>query len=109
MLCLILINYSMGLFIDRYESRKKLFLVLAVLLDIGVLGYFKYFNFLIVFINRCTGKMIEHQEIVLPIGISYYCKYYRPLRRCYFWLRLRGFNGAGGMVRRNFLHPVNLL
>lgn len=72
MLFSILINYVFGLLMDKFESRKKLLLVLDIFINLGLLGYFKYFNFLIGIVNRCTGKEIAFREIALPIGISFY-------------------------------------
>lgn len=72
MLFSILINYVFGLLMDKYESRKKLLLVVDIFINLGLLGYFKYFNFLIGIVNRFTGKEIAFREIALPIGISFY-------------------------------------
>lgn len=72
MLCSILFNYGIGLLMDRHEKQKKLLLILDVIINIGILGYFKYFNFLIEIVNSCTGKEIELAEVRLPIGISFF-------------------------------------
>lgn len=72
MLCSILVNYEIGILMDRHEDKKKLLLILGIVINIGILGYFKYFNFLIEIINSCTGKAIESAEIALPIGISFF-------------------------------------
>ncbi|MEY8427281.1 MBOAT family O-acyltransferase [Lachnospiraceae bacterium 46-15] len=72
MLCLILINYGIGIFMEKYEKQKKLLLILDVIINLGVLGYFKYFNFLIEIVSGCTGREIEFPKIVLPIGISFF-------------------------------------
>lgn len=68
----ILINYVIGLLMDKYESRKKLLLILSVFINLGLLGYFKYFNFFIRIVAHCTGKEITYPEIALPIGISFF-------------------------------------
>ncbi len=72
MLCSIFINYGIGLLMDRYKNKKKLLLILSILINIGILGYFKYFAFLLEIISKCTGKKIEIPEITLPIGISFF-------------------------------------
>ena len=56
----ILINYSFAYMINRY--RKKLFLYLAILFNISLLGYFKYSGLL-----HLTDK-----NIVLPLAISFF-------------------------------------
>lgn len=75
MLLSIAINYSMGLLVshckghDRYE---KLTLTLAVILNLGLLGYFKYANFFVDNVNLLLHANYAIQKIVLPIGISFY-------------------------------------
>jgi len=58
------------------EKRKKLFLLLSLCLNVGMLFYFKYCNFFIENFNALLGtfgsKQIEWTKIVLPIGISFY-------------------------------------
>jgi len=44
----------------------------AILLDIGVLVYFKYTNFLIEIFNGITGRGLALQQILLPVGISFF-------------------------------------
>lgn len=74
-----LFNYSIGLFIQGSEAknRKKLWLIVGTIINLTVLGYFKYFNFFIdEFINLFNGLGITLQKstlnIILPIGISFY-------------------------------------
>lgn len=74
-----LLNYSTGLIIQssRAKRRKKLWLIIGILANIIVLGYFKYFNFFIDgFINIFFSLGITLQKptlnIILPIGISFY-------------------------------------
>lgn len=68
----IFVNYGIGLLIEKYESKKRLLLILDIAVNIGILGYFKYFNFLLEIVNGCTGKKIEFTEVRLPIGISFF-------------------------------------
>lgn len=74
MLGCIFINYISGILIDRYENKilKKIFLALAIVISIGLLGYFKYFNFFIDNVNWITGSHIDVAKIILPLGISFY-------------------------------------
>lgn len=65
-------NYGIGLLMDKYESKKSLLLILDIAVNIGMLGYFKYFNFMLEIVNGCTGKKIEFTEVRLPIGISFF-------------------------------------
>ena len=70
----ILINYFMGLLLGsiRDERGRKTVLVLAVVLNIGLLFYFKYCNFVVDSFNEITGINIVIEAIALPIGISFF-------------------------------------
>ena len=72
MLASILLNYLAGLGMARYPARKKLLLLLAVLINLGALGYFKYADFLTEGINGLLGTRLPLTGIALPIGISFY-------------------------------------
>ena len=66
-------NYVFGIGVHKFsKSLKKLFLVLAILTNIGVLGYYKYSVFLITTINDFFGTSFHLDQLPLPIGISFY-------------------------------------
>ena len=74
-LCLVLFNYLWGLLASAARDKLKAFLpVVAVLVNLGVLVYFKYANFLIDTINQIGNFGLAELSIgdVLPLGISYY-------------------------------------
>lgn len=72
MLFSILMNYSAGIAIDK-TAYKKTFLTLGIIGNLGILIYYKYFNFIIENINLLfTTKSIQFEEIALPIGISFF-------------------------------------
>ncbi|HQQ93273.1 MAG TPA: MBOAT family O-acyltransferase [Bacteroidia bacterium] len=54
------------------KAGKRLFLVLSLSLNLGLLFYFKYCNFFIENINALFGTGIPWINVVLPIGISFY-------------------------------------
>lgn len=72
------------------KLRKKLFLSLSVLINLGLLSYFKYsyfiaesinslagtslgvFDFLALWANQLTGSSFDVDRIILPVGISFY-------------------------------------
>lgn len=72
MLASILINYCMGFLVEKNKTRRKLFLVLSVIYNLGVLFIFKYLNFTVDTINTVFGGNIKIRQILLPIGISFY-------------------------------------
>ena len=58
------------------EKQKRIYLVLSVILNIGLLAYFKYANFFVdnlnTFLNITGTGNINLAKIVLPIGISFF-------------------------------------
>lgn len=69
----IVINWIAGLLIGKTESQKikKLILILSVIIDLGMLGYFKYAGF-ITNTLKLAFPGITPIEVPLPIGISFY-------------------------------------
>lgn len=72
-------NYVLGAAIARSNSplRRKGLLTTSVVLSLGVLGFFKYFNFFIDSLNACLLSLgiaapIGLWNIVLPVGISFF-------------------------------------
>lgn len=68
----ILSGYVFGLLIERFRKHAKLFLTLAAVTSLGLLGYFKYADFFISNFNALTGLSLPLAKIALPIGISFY-------------------------------------
>lgn len=64
-------NFFIG---KRLLSTKKNrpFLLLGVLFNLCLLGYFKYFNFFIDNCNWLLGTHFQFAKIILPLGISFY-------------------------------------
>lgn len=56
---------------DKKGVRKWL-LVLSLLVDLGLLGYFKYTNFIGRMIADCIGSNFQPLDIFLPVGISFF-------------------------------------
>lgn len=75
MLLNIVINYAGGFLVDKYrsnEKKKKLYLILTCVIDIGILGLFKYTGMICETVNLLPFINIPTVEISLPIGISFY-------------------------------------
>jgi len=70
----ILVNYIGGLVIGNSKSKdlKKLYLILTIIFDVGLLFYFKYTDFFISNINNIVGSNLSLMHIVMPIGISFF-------------------------------------
>ena len=74
----ILIDYFLVRQIDQSEEikRRKLFLTLSVILNLGLLAYFKYANFFVENFNALLSAFgtnpVRWTKVVLPIGISFF-------------------------------------
>ena len=73
----ILINYISGILIDRFRRNDKHrlikpMLIVAIIGNVGILGFFKYTDFLIENINSIAMTSMDMLELALPIGISFY-------------------------------------
>ncbi|MBQ0064802.1 MAG: MBOAT family protein [Firmicutes bacterium] len=72
MLFMILVHYGFGLWISKIERFKKGVIFLMIILDVLILGYFKYADFLISIVNGILNSDIEPIHVALPIGISFF-------------------------------------
>ncbi len=75
MLTTILINYISGLLIEKDKdklSRKRLWLILSVVLNLGILVFYKYSGMIVETINLIPNVNIAFKAPDLPIGISFY-------------------------------------
>lgn len=71
----IFFNYIGGCLVDKYRAdakKKKLFLILTCVLDIGILAVFKYTGMITETLNMLPFFNIPELQISLPIGISFY-------------------------------------
>ncbi|WP_298952455.1 MBOAT family O-acyltransferase [uncultured Nonlabens sp.] len=74
-----IIDYSLGIAINKSEikSSKKWLLFISLVVNLSLLGFFKYFNFFIdSWIDAFNSLGYEMQastlNIILPVGISFY-------------------------------------
>lgn len=74
MILSILATYIFGILIDKYKKTKysKIFLILSIFINIGLLIYFKYADFIIKNVNLWLSNKIDLIHVILPIGISFY-------------------------------------
>ncbi len=74
MLVLAVMDFICGKKITKYQNNKKkkvLFLMINVVVNLGILFFFKYADFIIANINQLTGLSIPLFHIPLPIGVSF--------------------------------------
>ena len=68
-------DYLIGNAIAREQNvgTKKRWVALSVVINLGMLGYFKYTNLLIEMANGLFGSgFLDFQNIFLPVGISFF-------------------------------------
>lgn len=72
-----LIDFYIGRYIPRVSSEKskKRLMIASIVANLGILGFFKYFNFFIDSLNvllTFSDIRLETLNIILPVGISFY-------------------------------------
>ncbi|MCX6060485.1 MAG: MBOAT family protein [Chloroflexi bacterium] len=75
----IIVDYFAGIWIEEAKTsrRKKLYLLMSLVANIGFLAFFKYFNFVNTNIVALAGMIgwnysMENLKIILPIGLSFH-------------------------------------
>jgi len=74
MIALVLFDYVFGHVIDRADSSKakKIWLIIAIVVNLSILGIYKYLGFFTETINTVLGVSIPVFSITMPIGISFF-------------------------------------
>ncbi|MDD4929056.1 MAG: MBOAT family protein [Gallionella sp.] len=86
LLCSIVCNYAFGMWIAKTRTRekgegerdtgqgasRKRLLIVAIVANLGLLGYYKYANFFIGSIGSLAGAQWSMGQIILPLGISFF-------------------------------------
>ncbi len=73
----IIVNYITGLYVGKYRDedkpKAKRFLVVNIIINLGMLMFFKYYDLFANTLNQIPGLgFIQPLHVVLPIGISFY-------------------------------------
>ena len=70
-----IVDYTIGLLMNKHYSNikmRKMFLLMSVVINLSMLGFFKYSDFFISSINSLFSLDIKLLNLALPIGISFY-------------------------------------
>jgi len=75
----ILVLHMVGKYIEKRDKENGIFtnlgrkwiFIFFIVVAIGLLGYYKYSNFIIGSINSLTGSSFATLNIIVPLGISY--------------------------------------
>ena len=70
-------DYLLGLLIEKQRRHAKWWVGISVLVNLGVLAYFKYANFLVAEVSQCLATLGfppigDWVAVSLPIGISFF-------------------------------------
>lgn len=65
-------DWIFSLLIEKHRDKKKLFLVIACVVNLGIIGIFKYGRFTLLNFQEFFGIPEKIPNIMLPIGISFY-------------------------------------
>ena len=69
----IIINWVIGIAMDLENKYRKTILFIGILLNLLILGYYKYTGLIILTLNYVLGDSIIYvPEVALPIGISFF-------------------------------------
>ena len=71
------VDYYLALGMLRWQNRRKVLLAVSLLMNLGMLGFFKYFNFFSASAAaalQSIGLSVEPavMNLALPLGISFY-------------------------------------
>lgn len=69
------VDYTNGLFMERFGTsagRRKLFLCASVMINLSMLGFFKYADFFVETVNALFRLSIKPLGLGLPVGISFF-------------------------------------
>ncbi len=69
-----ILDYTCGMVVDKYRGTKKATagLMVSIFVNLGLLFFFKYTDFVISTINNVFGSNLALLNLPLPIGISFY-------------------------------------
>ena len=67
-----ILNYFFGLLIDKSKDNRKFFLSIGIILNLCLIGYYKYTNFFIENFNKLLNIDMKYLSIILPLGISFF-------------------------------------
>ncbi len=70
----IIVNFAVvrAMLAGANAGRRSLLVTIGIVLNVGLIAYYKYFAFLIESLNFVAASDIRVPEIVLPIGISFF-------------------------------------
>jgi alginate O-acetyltransferase complex protein AlgI len=68
----VLVNFAIGLVLGQKASARRSALIVGIIFNLGLLGYYKYANFFLANLGELTGFSLTIGSIILPLGISFF-------------------------------------
>ncbi len=68
----IVVNYLLSFIISKMENRRKIIMWVGVVFNLGLIFYFKYYDFFFENINAVFKTDFVMKNILLPLGISFF-------------------------------------
>ncbi|TFB19279.1 MBOAT family protein [Filobacillus milosensis] len=74
LLASIFVNFFIGIWLTKIQVgiQKKAFLTLGILFNVSLLGFFKYYDFLVENLNYAFGANFNVLHLILPLAISFF-------------------------------------
>jgi alginate O-acetyltransferase complex protein AlgI len=63
-------NYTLGATLSRYRHRQ--YIIFGILMNLILLGYYKYSNFFVDNFNLISGNHYHLEKVILPLAISFF-------------------------------------
>ena len=69
-----IVDYSLAnlIFYSKTKSRKLFLMIFSLVVNLGLLGYFKYTNFIHELFSLAAGLPFQPLDIFLPVGVSFF-------------------------------------
>lgn len=66
-------GYYVGKYLDTDRKKSKTVLIISIVINLGILGFFKYYDFFVMNLRMIPGlQELPLLNLALPIGISFY-------------------------------------
>jgi alginate O-acetyltransferase complex protein AlgI len=68
------VDYTLAnlIYLASTKGKKRALLVFSLVANLGLLGYFKYTNFLLEIFSSVSGGEFKPMDIFLPVGVSFF-------------------------------------
>lgn len=76
LVCSVLLNFSVGTVLNGYRPRqpvkREIVLILGIAANIALLGYYKYYDFVIMNLNHLFHAQLALRSLAVPMGLSFF-------------------------------------